>query len=69
MYKLVAKDTVDEDIFNMQEKKAMMNAAIMGSSNSASDKKAKKDITEAALKRFMKSANKENDEEVEILLD
>lgn len=68
MYKLVAKDTVDEDIFNMQEKKAMMNAAIMGSSNSAADKKAKKDITEAALKRFMKSANKENDEEVEILL-
>ena len=67
VYKLVAKDTVDSDIYRMQEKKAKMNAAIM-ESNSNADKKAKKEVTEAAINRFLSSANKENEEEEELII-
>lgn len=62
VYKLVAKDTVDSDIYKMQEKKAKMNAAIM-ESNGAADKKAKRELTEAAINRFIHSADKENRED------
>jgi SNF2 family DNA or RNA helicase len=60
VYKLVAKDTVDSDIYKMQEKKTKMNAAIMeshshgGSGGTSSlDKKTKKELTEASIHRFM----------------
>ncbi|KAG7363574.1 SNF2 family helicase [Nitzschia inconspicua] len=59
VYKLVTKDTVDSDIYKMQEMKAKMNAAIMGPS-SFGDQKAKREITEAAVDRFIKSRNKGN---------
>mmetsp|Transcript_27842 Transcript_27842/g.31267 ORF Transcript_27842/g.31267 Transcript_27842/m.31267 type:complete len:1081 (-) Transcript_27842:1872-5114(-) len=39
VYKLVTSDTVDEDIYKMQEKKSKMNAAIMDSSTSRKEKK------------------------------
>jgi SWI/SNF-related matrix-associated actin-dependent regulator 1 of chromatin subfamily A len=39
-YKLIARDSVDEDIYKMQEKKAKMNAAIMDSSSSRKEKSA-----------------------------
>jgi hypothetical protein len=64
VYKLVAKDTVDSEIYMMQDRKAKMNAAIM-ESNYSEDKKAKKEITEAALNRFKESSNKENQEDAE----
>ncbi|KAL3922843.1 MAG: hypothetical protein SGILL_001987, partial [Bacillariaceae sp.] len=80
VYKLVASDTVDADIFRMQEKKARMNAAIMESNSSAKNTREKKEILEAALNRYKASpvparkapqtSNKENetnDEEIIIL--
>jgi len=71
VYKLVAKDTVDEDIYKMQEKKAKMNAAIM---ESGSDKKEKRDLLQSAVERFLvspkgknlpKSSNNKEDEDSE----
>eukprot|EP00536_Pseudo-nitzschia_multiseries_P000683 jgi/Psemu1/249845/estExt_Genewise1Plus.C_80161 len=40
VYKLISKNSVDEDIFKMQEKKAKMNAAIMDSASSRKEKNA-----------------------------
>jgi hypothetical protein len=55
--KLVSKDTVDEDIYNMQQRKAKMNAAIM-ESDSEWNKRAKKekdDMLKQAMDRFLRS--------------
>ena len=53
---MVSKDTVDEDIFMMQQRKAKMNAAIMGSEAykkpSANDTK---QVLETAVNRFLQS--------------
>jgi SWI/SNF-related matrix-associated actin-dependent regulator of chromatin subfamily A containing DEAD/H box 1 len=74
VYKLVASDTVDSDIYKMQEKKAKMNAAIMGSA----EKNMKRELLQSAVDRYLTSpggkvvlpdaANKENVEDDEILL-
>jgi hypothetical protein len=53
IYKLVSKDTVDADIFEMQERKSKMNAAIMESSTE--NKKERKVMLEAAVNRFLSS--------------
>jgi hypothetical protein len=54
--KMVSKDTVDEDIYLMQQRKAKMNAAIMGSEAykkpSANDTK---QVLETAVNRFLQS--------------
>jgi hypothetical protein len=57
--KLVAKDTVDEDIYAMQQRKAKMNAAIMGSDAewNKQTKGDKKQMLETAVNRFLKSPN------------
>ena len=53
---MVSKDTVDEDIYMMQQRKAKMNAAIMGSEAykkpSATDTK---QVLETAVNRFLQS--------------
>ena len=53
---MVSKDTVDEDIYMMQQRKAKMNAAIMGSEAykkpSANDTK---QVLETAVNRFLQS--------------
>ena len=53
IYKLVCKDTVDADIYEMQERKSKMNAAIMESSTEA--KKERKDMLQTAVNRFLSS--------------
>lgn len=55
--KLVSKDTVDEDIYAMQQRKAKMNAAIMGSDAewNKHTKNDKKQMLEIAVNRFLKS--------------
>ena len=81
VYKLVASDTVDADIYKMQERKAKMNAAIMESNSSSKNAREKKELLESALNRYITSSpkprkhsqtelssNKENEEEVEIVL-
>lgn len=59
MYKLIAKDTVDEDIYSMQERKAKMSAAIMESSASSSSgfdsKKERDNVLQSAVDRFLGS--------------
>jgi SWI/SNF-related matrix-associated actin-dependent regulator 1 of chromatin subfamily A len=79
VYKLVANDTVDADIYKMQERKAKMNAAIMESSSSSKNSKEKKEILESAVNRYMSSSptkpaknqtqscNKENEDQEVIL--
>ena len=58
---MVSKDTVDNDIYDMQERKAKMNAAIMESSNSkksaASDRK---EMLQTAMNRFMATPSKDS---------
>lgn len=56
--KLVTKDTVDADIYKMQERKALMNAAILGSSkpNKSEDTKEIKNIIEMAVERLKTSS-------------
>jgi hypothetical protein len=65
VYKLVARATVDEDIFRMQERKSQMNAAIMEShgegsslSNSSSDFDAareRENVLKDAVDRYLRS--------------
>lgn len=56
IYKLVAKDTVDQDIHSMQERKAKMSAAIMESSSSNFEtKNERENVLKAAVDRFMSS--------------
>jgi hypothetical protein len=68
VYKLVAKDTVDWDIYKMQEKKKKMNAAIMESNSSTVvDKKTKKELTEASIHRFIHSVKKESQQDDNVM--
>ena len=60
--KLVTKDTVDADIYEMQERKARMNAAIMDNNSGYSEDQWKKDakatkevVFKSAVERFLKS--------------
>lgn len=55
--KLVAKDTVDEDVFDMQERKSKMNAAIMDNDTQAKQQatKDKRVVLQSAVDRFLKS--------------
>jgi hypothetical protein len=50
---MVTKDTVDADIFDMQERKSKMNAAIMESGAEA--KKERKDMLKKSMERFLGS--------------
>jgi SWI/SNF-related matrix-associated actin-dependent regulator of chromatin subfamily A containing DEAD/H box 1 len=53
--KMVTKDTVDEDIYQMQERKAKMNAAILENSWKKDEVNEKKAVLETAVSRFTKS--------------
>lgn len=55
--KLVSKDTVDEDIYNMQQRKAKMNAAIMESDSEWNKiaKKEKDDMLKHVMDRYLRS--------------
>ena len=55
VYKLVTQGTVDEDIYNMQDRKAKMNAAIMESKDERQERKA---MLKAAVDRFIDSPHK-----------
>jgi SWI/SNF-related matrix-associated actin-dependent regulator 1 of chromatin subfamily A len=56
VYKLVAKDTVDDDIYAMQQRKALMNAAIMDNGSTAKEGPKQKDaVLQTAVDRFLKS--------------
>jgi len=72
--KLVTQNTVDSDIFEMQQKKARMNAAIMeNESEWNKDSKATKEmVLKTAVERFLKSPDKtgasdDADDEVKVL--
>jgi hypothetical protein len=66
--KLVSKDTVDEDIYAMQQRKAKMNAAIMGSDAewNKQTKEDKKQMLETAVSRFLKSPSTNNDTRISL---
>lgn len=56
VFKFVSKDTVDADIFEMQERKAKMNAAIMESSTNKSmevGKQERKAILQSVMQKFL----------------
>ena len=55
--KLVSKDTVDQDIYMMQERKAKMSAAIMESSSTSKfeSKKERDNVLQSAVDRFLGS--------------
>jgi hypothetical protein len=54
---MVSKDTVDEDIYLMQQRKAKMNAAIMDSNDEwkKSARNETKQVLEIAVNRFLQS--------------
>lgn len=67
VYKLVAKDTVDADIYEMQERKSKMNAAIMDnhttSSNDAAEaKKERKAMMQSVVEKFLSPSAKQKPE-------
>lgn len=49
---MVTQETVDADIYTMQERKAKMNAAIMESKN---DKKERRELLNMEIQRFLGS--------------
>jgi len=53
---MVTKDTVDADIYEMQQRKAKMNDAILESSGSAKEKPQKKEEEDAAKQSIIQSA-------------
>ena len=55
--KLVSKDTVDEDIYDMQQRKALMNSAIMDNEQDFNKyaQEEKKVIEKTLMERFLKS--------------
>ena len=55
---MVAKDTVDSDIYDMQERKSKMNAAIM---DSKTERKEKRDVLNTAISRFKSNPAPEKD--------
>lgn len=62
VYKMVAKETVDADIYTMQERKAKMNAAIMESSKN-NDKKERREMLNQEIQRFLGNPNNNKSEE------
>jgi hypothetical protein len=63
---MVTMDTVDEDIFHMQERKTQMNAAILengGSLNASTEKKREteeiKSMLQNQLDRYLSDRNKQ----------
>jgi SWI/SNF-related matrix-associated actin-dependent regulator of chromatin subfamily A containing DEAD/H box 1 len=74
VYKLVTKNTVDEDIYLMQEKKVAMNAAIMESTSAADEKKAKRELLQSQIDRVCAKApaqqarDKENNNSAETIV-
>jgi hypothetical protein len=54
---MVSKDTVDEDVYRMQQRKAKMNAAIMDSSDEWKKSAANvtKQVLDIAVNRFLQS--------------
>lgn len=58
VYKMVTKETVDADIYTMQERKAKMNAAIMESKND--DKNERREMLNQEIQRFLGSPKAEN---------
>ena len=68
----MTEDTVDSQIYEMQERKSKMNAAIMESNNS--EKKERKEILQSAVNQFLEKpkgrspSNKENQKEVVSLI-
>jgi SWI/SNF-related matrix-associated actin-dependent regulator 1 of chromatin subfamily A len=52
VYKMVTKNTVDADIYTMQERKSKMNDAIM---ESGKEKKERRELLQTAVKRFLGS--------------
>jgi len=65
VYKLIATDTVDEDIYKMQEKKAKMNAAIM---DSASSRKEKNGILKSVLENAKQEVRDGGDDDDECVI-
>jgi len=76
--KMVTKETVDADIYKMQERKAKMNAAILESGGSSKEKAeqkkeeelAKQTIVQSAVNRFVLTSplpkGCEKDEEMDV---
>mmetsp|Transcript_14588 Transcript_14588/g.35477 ORF Transcript_14588/g.35477 Transcript_14588/m.35477 type:complete len:1202 (+) Transcript_14588:225-3830(+) len=60
VYKLVTKNTVDEDVYLMQEKKKLMSASIM---DSAEEKKIKQDLLRAQIDRVRSKGPGESTED------
>jgi hypothetical protein len=67
VYKFVAKDTVDADIYEMQERKAKMNAAIMesdtkhstnGNSSTVLGKQERKAMIQSVVEKFLSPSGK-----------
>lgn len=55
--KMVTENTVDADIYQMQERKAQMNAAILQTKSSAAKKKAEKDEMKSILDKAVERMN------------
>jgi hypothetical protein len=57
--KLVTLDSVDESIYNMQQRKAKMNEAILGSAAELKKiaEEEKKIVVEEAVQKYLKSPN------------
>ena len=74
VYKFVSKDTVDADIYEMQERKAKMNAAIMESSSSTTSKSAevgkqeRKAILQSVMQKFLSPDGKKKPRLLETLV-
>jgi SNF2 family DNA or RNA helicase len=74
VYKFVSKDTVDADIYEMQERKAKMNAAIMESSSSTASKSAevgkqeRKAILQSVMQKFLSPDGKKKPKQLETLV-
>ena len=54
--KMVTKDTVDEDIYKIQERKSKMNDAIMEKQNSKNDSAEMCSLANAAIERFLETS-------------
>mmetsp|Transcript_4548 Transcript_4548/g.6555 ORF Transcript_4548/g.6555 Transcript_4548/m.6555 type:complete len:808 (+) Transcript_4548:927-3350(+) len=55
VYKMVTRETVDADIYMMQERKSKMNAAIMESGSSSTSARDKREVMQSALNRVLGS--------------
>lgn len=54
---MVTENTVDADIYQMQERKAQMNAAILQTKSSAAKKKAEMDEMKSILDKAVERMN------------